>query len=202
MAAIAGVLRRGFPAAGVIVGAAILLKVVYHPWYLNFDARYALDWAHDIWHGRTPDYTAPYAPTPHPLSTFLSSLALPFGDGGDQLILWLVLLGFGATVWLSYRIGAELFSPGIGIVTALVVFSRPALQRDALLGYQDVWFAVLVLSAVLLEARRPRRGAAVLVLLAVAGLLRPDAWVLSGLYLIYLWPSLRTNRQRAGLAAL
>ena len=202
MAAIAGVLRRGLPAAGTIVGAAVLLKLVYHPWYLNFDARYALDWAHDIWHGLTPDYTAPYAPTPHPLSTLLSSLALPFGDGGDRLILWLVLLAFGATVWLAYLIGAELFSPGVGIVTALVVLTRPALQRDAVLGYQDVWFEVVVLCAILLEVRRPRRGFAVLALLAVAGLLRPDAWLLAGLYFLYLLPATPDNRRRAALAAL
>ena len=33
-----------------------------------------------------------------------------------------------------------------------------------------------------LEAARPRRGRAVLVLLLLAGLLRPEAWVLSGVY--------------------
>jgi hypothetical protein len=202
MAAIAGVLRRALPAAGTIVGAAVLLRLAYHPWYLNFDARYALDWAHDIWHGLTPDYTAPYAPTPHPLSTALSSLALPFGDGGDQLILWLVLLAFGATVWLAYLLGAELFSQGVGVVLALVVLTRPALQRDAVLGYQDVWFEVVVLWAILLEVRRPRRGVPVLVLLAVAGLLRPDAWVLSGLYFLWLWPATPETRRRIGLAAL
>src|SRR4051795_12609020 len=202
MASIPGALRRALPAAGTIVGVAVLLGVLYDGWYLNFDARFALVWAHDVWHGMTPDFTAPYSPTPHPLSTAVSSLALPFGDSGDQLIRWLVLLGFGATVWLAYRPRAALFSPGGGVGTAPGVLTRPARQRDGLLGYQDLWFAVLVLSAVLLEARRPRRGAAVLVLLAVAGLLRPDAWVLSGLYLIYLWPALRTNRQRAALAAL
>jgi hypothetical protein len=42
----------------------------------------------------------------------------------------------------------------------------------------------------------------VLVLLAIAGLLRPDAWVLSGLYLIWLWPTLATHRRRLAMAAL
>ncbi len=197
-----GVLRRALPAAGTIVVAAVVLRLVYDPWFLNYDARYALLWAHDVWHGFTPDYTAPFAPTPHPLSTAISSLALPFGDGGDQLVLWLVLLGFGATVWLAYRLGSELFSPAVGIVTALVVLTRPALERDALLGYQDVWFELVVLAAVLLEVRRPRRGVAVLALLAVAGLLRPDAWVLSGLYALYVWRSAATPRARAALVAL
>ena len=40
-------------------------------------------------------------------------------------------------MWLAYRLGAELFSPWVGVVTALVVLTRPALERDALIGYQD-----------------------------------------------------------------
>ena len=75
------------------------------------------------------------------------------------------------------------------------------LQRDALLAYQDVPFAALVVGAVLLEARRSRRGAPVLALLTLAGLLRPEAWVLAGLYLLYLWPE-ASPRARAGLTAL
>ena len=42
--------------------------------------------------GQTPDYTGPYAPTPHPLETVVSLLAVPFGEGGDAIMLWLVLL--------------------------------------------------------------------------------------------------------------
>jgi hypothetical protein len=40
----------------------------------------------------------------------------------------------------------------------------------------------MVVWAAALEAERPRRGTAVLVLLALAGLLRPEAWVLAALY--------------------
>ena len=89
-------------------------------------------------------------------------LATPFGDGGDALMLWLILLCFGLLVWLTYRLGAELFSPWAGVVAALVVLTRPALERDALLGYQDTAFACVIVGAVLLEARRraPRRGRA------------------------------------------
>jgi len=86
-------------------------------------------------------------------------------------------------------------------VAALVVLTRPALQRDALIAYQDIPFAALVVGAVLLEARRPRRGVPVLVLLALAGLLRPEAWVLAGLYWLYLWPA-ATPRARVATAAL
>ena len=110
---------------------------------------------------------------------------------------WLILLAFGLLVWLTYRLGAELFHPAVGVVAALVVLSRPALERDALLGYQDTAFAVLIVLAVLLEARRPRRGEAVLGLLAVAGLMRPEAWVLGGLYFLWMWPRADTGAARA-----
>ena len=144
---------RFLPALGTVVGVAVLLKIVYAPWFLNYDARYALLWARDLARGLTPDYEAPFAPTPHPLETLVSLVAVPFGTGGDAIMLWATLLAFGALVWLAYRLGAELFTPAVGVVTALVVLTRPALERDALLGYQDTAFAVLIVWAVLLEAR-------------------------------------------------
>jgi hypothetical protein len=195
---------RWLPAAATVVGVAVLLRLVYQPWFLNYDARYALVWARDIASGLTPDYTGPYAPTPHPLETVVSLIAVPFGQGGDAIMVWLVLLCFGALVWLAYRLGAELFSPAVGVVAALAVLTRPALERDALIGYQDTPFAVLIVWAVLLEARRPRRGAPVLVLLALAGLMRPEAWALAGLYTLYVWRG-ASNRERvlsAGLTVL
>jgi 4-amino-4-deoxy-L-arabinose transferase-like glycosyltransferase len=190
------------PAAATIAAVALLLKLVYRPTHLNYDTRYALLWAQDLWSGHTPEYRADFAPTPHPLQTALSSLALPLGDHADRAITWAALLFFGAVVYLVHRLGAELFSPAAGVVAALVALTRPVLERDALLAYQDVAFAALILGAVLLEARRPRRGAPVLGVLAVAGLLRPEAWVLSGLYWLSLWPAAGTHRRRAALAAI
>jgi hypothetical protein len=194
-------LRRYLPAAATILGVAVAMRVIYDPWYLNYDARYALDWARDFWTGHNPDFLADFAPTPHPLSTAISSLGLPFGHSGDQVVVWLVLFGFGALVWLSYRLGERLFNPWVGVVTALVVVTRPAILRDTLLGYQDIWFEALIVGAVLLEAGKRRRGVPVLVLLALAGLLRPEAWLLSGLYWLWLWRD-ATPRQRVLYALL
>ena len=193
--------RRLLPPVATVVGVAVLLKLIYGPWYLNYDARYALLWARDALRGLSPEYKADFAPTPHPLETAASLLAVPFGQGGAVLMSWLILLAFGLLVWLTYRLGAELFHPAVGVVAALVVLTRPALERDALLGYQDTAFAVLIVLAVLLEARRPRRGEAVLALLAVAGLMRPEAWVLGGLYFLWMWPRADTA-QRARLLGL
>src|SRR5205085_2779474 len=154
-----GALLRMAPAAVTIVGVAALLRVVYDPWYLNYDARYALLWARDVWHGFAPDFEAGFAPTPHPLSTLVSSLGLPFGHSGDAVSVWIVLLSFGALVWLTYRLGTVLFSTWVGAAAALVVLTRPVLGRDVLLPYQDVPFAALIVGAVLLEAQQRRRGA-------------------------------------------
>jgi hypothetical protein len=187
--------------AVTIVGVAVAMFLIYGPSFVNYDAQWALLWARDLAHGVTPEYTADFAPTPHPLATAVSLLALPFGHSADMAMLALTLLSFGGLTYLTYALGAELFSPWVGIVAALVVVTRPAMERDALIGYQDMPFAMIVIGAVLLEARRPRRGVAVLALLALAGLLRPEAWLLGGLYWLYLWPA-ATPAMRARTFAL
>ena len=189
--------RRLAPAAATSVLVAIALDLIYGPWFLNYDARYALLWAQDLANGHAPEYTADFAPTPHPLQTAFGLLALPFGAASDDVLVFATLLAFGALVYLAFALGRELYSPWVGLVAALVVLTRPAMERDALLAYQDVPFAALVVGAVLAEARKPRRGTLVLVLLAVAGLLRPEAWVLSGLYVLWIW----RDRDTAGRAA-
>jgi len=200
---VAGSPRRTLAEAGLVaVAAAVVLYVAYGPTYVNYDAQYALLWARDVVvEGSRPEYEAPFAPTPHPLATAVSGVLLVFGDQADMAMLWLVLLCFGALGYVTYRLGARLLHPWVGIVAALVVLTRPAIQRDALLAYQDVPFALLVVGAVLVEARRPRAGTPVLVLLLLAGLLRPEAWVLAGLYWLYLWPA-QDARRRVLTAAL
>jgi hypothetical protein len=188
------------PAVATVVGVAALLELVYDR-FLNYDARYALVWARDLARGLKPDYEADFAPTPHPLETAVSVLVTPFETGADTLLVWLMLLCFGGVVWLTFRLGSELFNPWVGAVAALVVLTRPVLERDALLGYQDAAFALLIVGAVMLEAQRRRRGVPVLALLVLAGLIRPEAWVLGGLYWLWLWPALDLRR-RALLAVL
>jgi hypothetical protein len=193
--------RALLPGVAVAALVACAMRLVYDPWYLNYDARYALLWAQDAADGFLPEYRADFAPTPRPLQTVVGALGLPLGDRADELMVWAILLALGALGWLAFRLGSELFGPWAGAVVALVVLTRPVIQRDALLAYQDIPFAALVVGAVLLEVRRPRRGTAVLAVLAVAGLVRPEAWVLAGLYAAYLWRG-ADRRERARYAAL
>ena len=195
-------LRRALPAGATIVGVAAVLRAVFDPWYLNYDARYALLWARDAWTGHLPDYEADFAPTPKPLQSLFSSLTLPFGDASDDLLTIATLIALGILAYLAFRLGERLFHPWVGAVAAAVVLTRPVILRDALLAYQDIPFAALIVGAVLLEAKQPRRGAPVLALLAVAGLLRPEAWVLAGVYWLYLLPAVPETRRRILLALL
>ena len=72
----------------------------------------------------------------------------------------------------------------------------PALERDALLAYQDVPFAALVVGAVLLEARTRRGTRRCSRCSPSPGLLRPEAWVLSGLYVLWIWRDATTAAAR------
>lgn len=184
-----------------IVGAALLMRLVYGEPFLNYDASYSLVWAQDIAHGLTPDYTGFIAPTPHPLQTFVSLLALPLGDATPHVLAWLVMICFGAIVWVVFLLGRHLFSVPVGVLAAVVILTRTAFARNAAFAYQDIPFALLVVWALLLELRTPKRGTAVLVLLTLAGLLRPEAWVLAGAY--WLWLAHGSGREdRPRLAAL
>jgi hypothetical protein len=191
-------------ALATIVGVPLLLRLVYGEPFLNYDASYSLVWAHDIAHGLTPDYKGFIAPTPHPLQTFASFLALPLGHATPHVLAWLVMLCFGGIVYVVYRLGAQLFSTPVGVLAAVIILTRPAFGRNAEFAYQDIPFALFVSWALLLELRTPKRGWPVLLLLALAGLLRPEAWVLSGVYWLWLaYGSAREDRPRlAGLALL
>lgn len=194
-------IRSNLPAFLTIVGAPLVLFLIYGRPYLNYDASYSLVWANDIAHGLTPDYNGYIAPTPHPLQTLVSFLALPLGSLTEDVLAWTVMLAFGVLVWVVYRLGSELFNSPVGVLAALVVISRPALAKNVEAAYQDIPFVLFVCSALLLEVRRSRRGWPVLVLLTLAGLLRPEGWVLAGLYWLYLFPA-RAWRERVMLAVL
>jgi hypothetical protein len=87
-------------------------------------------------------------------------------------------------------------------VAALVLLTRVPILSYGVRAYVDVPYMLLLLSALLVETRRPRAGAPVLALLALAGLLRPEAWAFSGLYFVYLMSATGRPRARPEIARL
>jgi hypothetical protein len=151
-----------------------------------------------------PVFEGHRVPTEHPLAIAAGALLSLAGESGDRLWIAATFATYLWLVWGVYRLGQVAFTPLVGGVAAALLLTRFDYAFLAARGYIDVPYMALVVWAAVLEARRPRRGTAVLLLLAAAGMLRPEAWVLAGLY--WLWVAWRAPWRRrltyAGLAAL
>jgi hypothetical protein len=173
--------------AAIALGA--LVALVFAPARLvNYDTEYALLWGHDLVHGRTPDYGVAFAPTPHPLAPLVGAASSLVGVGfGEGLFLVLAFLALGTLGWLAYALGAAWFNPATGILAALIVLTREPILSYGVRAYVDIPYICLLLGALLVETRRARAGTPVLVLIALAGLLRPEAWLFAVVYGWWLW---------------
>jgi hypothetical protein len=173
------------PAAWVAAVAAALLAV-FPLGFPNYDTIYALVWGRELAHGVSPDYGAALPPTPHPLADLLGLVTTPLGDGAIGVTMVIAYLSLGLIGYLVYRLGSRWFDRPIGAIAALIVLTRAPYLSNGLRAYVDLPYIALVLGALLIETKRPRAGWPVLALLALAGLLRPEAWLFSLAYLAYL----------------
>jgi hypothetical protein len=98
----------------------------------------------------------------------------------------LAYLSLGLIGYLVYRLGALWFDRAIGAVAALIVLTRAPYLSNGLRAYVDLPYIALCLGALLIETRHRRAGWPVLAPLALAGLLRPEAWLFSLASLGYL----------------
>ncbi|MEJ7893043.1 MAG: hypothetical protein WKF94_10415 [Solirubrobacteraceae bacterium] len=185
--------------AGLCVAA--LVGTFVYPTYPTYDSYYALLWGREVLDGQLPVFEGFRAPTQHPLAIVVAMLLeLVPGGGGDRLWILVILASFLALVAGVYRLAAVAFTPLVGAVAAVLALSRFDFAFLAVRGYIDIPYLALVVWAVALEAQRPRRGTVVFALLTAAGLLRPEAWLLAGLYWLWLFkPS--TGRQRVDWTA-
>ena len=178
--------RNWLTPAAWVAGVAAALLVLFPTGFPNYDTIYALVWGRELAHGVSPDYGAALPPTPHPLADLLGALTTPLGDGAIAVTMIVAYLSLGLIGYLVYRLGSLWFDRPIGAVAALIVLTRAPFLSNGLRAYVDVPYIALVLGALVMETRRPRAGWPVLSLLALAGLLRPEAWLFSVAYLIYL----------------
>jgi hypothetical protein len=178
--------------AVMCVGA--LIGYFVYPTYPTYDSFYALLWGRDLLHAHLPDFRVYRGPTEHPLAIAFGAFCSIFGDGGARLMVLGSIGSFVALVAGLYRLGRLCFGPLVGLVAGLLVLSRFFLENLAAQGYLDVTYLALIVWAVVLEVQRPRRGPAVFALLAGAGLLRPDAWFVAGVYWLWCVAPGRSNR--------
>jgi hypothetical protein len=173
------------PAAWVAAITAALL-LIFPTGFPNYDTIYALAWGRELAYGHSPDYGAALPPTPHPLADLLGLVTTPIGDGAITVTMIVAYVSLALCGYLVYRLGTIWFDRWIGIAAAAIVLTRAPYLSNGLRAYVDLPYIALCLGALTFEAKKPRAGWPVLTLLALAGLLRPEAWGFSIAYLIYL----------------
>ena len=169
---------------------------------LNYDGAYALLWGSQIADGHLPEVQVPLAPTPKPLLIALGAAMSAIGVGHHADVM-LLALSVGALGWLvaaAATVAWKLSGWRAAILATAIILTREPVVSWALRGYSEVLFCALIVTVLAFELYRPRTGIPALVLLAVAGLLRPEAWLLSIAYLTWCWPALRTHGRAAGIA--
>lgn len=189
--------RNWLTPAAWVAGVTAALLLVFPYGFPNYDTIYALVWGREMAHGESPDYGAALPPTPHPLTELWGLLTTPLGDGMITLTMVGAYVSLGLIGFFVYRLGAIWFDRWIGAVAAAIVLTRAPFLSNGLRAYIDLPYIALCLGALLIEAKRPRAGWPVLALLALAGLLRPEAWLFAVAYWVYLaYPSLSSPTGR------
>jgi hypothetical protein len=185
--------RGRWPAA---VGAAALAGAasLALPATLGYDA-----WAWTVWGRQLAhlDLATTAGPSFKPLPVL--ALAPLSVLGGATPVVWMGLMRAAAvlSLLLAYRLGARLAGPLAGAVAAVSLALSADLYRTALLGSAEPVLIALTLGAA--DRHLAARRDSALVLIALAGLIRPEAWVLLGAYGLFVW--LREPRLRPLVAA-
>lgn len=171
--------------AAVVAATAAAAAAFFPSPFVSGDMVFALIWGEQLLHGELSTFLP--GPTPHPLAIAWGAIASLMGDGAGYRATQVVwgYLGLGAVVALAAAIAWSVWSPWAGVVTGLLLLLSPRIIGLALDTGYDLVFAALVLGAVLAEVHSRSRPLRVLALLAVAGLLRPEAWVLAGAYWVW-----------------
>lgn len=199
--------RPARPAAGSLLALAavavlaVVARVTAGGAMLGYDAAWSLLWGRDVASGAWPDLEAPGAPTPHPLHILVATPLGPLGSAGADLLLAASWLSLGALGWLAFRLGSVLFSPWVGATFAALLLTRPLLLLETRQAIVDVPFLALVAGAGLRALRDERTARSVPILLALAGLLRPEGWLLAVAWVAWAAPR-APARRRLELVAL
>jgi hypothetical protein len=167
--------RLGPRGLGLAALAATCAAIGYllRPGAVTDDTYAFLDWGRDLRHGFLPLLEhRTFQPLPIGAGAVLSFA----GSAAPTVTILICLAALVLLAAASWRIVALLSfgQPGPALA-ALLVMATPLLPVLALVGYNNLPFATLVLWALLFELEERRAGAWVLLILA--GLTRPEAWL-------------------------
>ena len=164
---------------------ATFVGFLIYPTYPNYDSYYSLIWGRELLHGHMPSFDGYRTPTEHPLAVAFGAALSLLGRHGDRVMVFFTEASFVVLCAGIYQLARTAFTPLVGLAAAGILCTRFDFPFLAARAYIDIPYLAFVVWAAALELRRPRRGGIVWVLLACAGLLRPEAWLIIGLY--FLW---------------
>jgi hypothetical protein len=178
-----GTTPKSLPPWPLQIGAALLLGAVlwafYGGGYVSLGAMWSLAWGRDLIGGSALSFSG--TSTPHVLSNLIGAGLTPLGKNADHGLIALEFFAAGGLVWLTGCLAREIGGLGAGFAAAVLMGAREQLLYATTSAFLDVFVALFVVWAALLVVRNPERGnwpAACLLLLA--GLLRPEPWLLAG----------------------
>lgn len=181
----------------IAVTVAALAAIFWSP-FVTPDSVYGLIWGRDLLHGDLSSF-AP-GPTPHPLTIGLGALASLLGPKAGYTATFLLFgpVALGGLAAVVFELGRRLASTWAGILALLLVLTSVPILTWASVARYDIAFAAIVLAALAIEIEHPRRGLTTLALLAGAGLVRPEAWLIAGLYWLWCFRRLSVGQRAAG----
>jgi hypothetical protein len=180
-----GTRRQSLLALALAAMTVAIRLVIGRPW-VNNDALWALVWGRQILHGEVPTFGISQSSTPHPLTNLLAAMVnVPGARAGYWILAYVGLAAFAAILALTFNLARRWFGIAAGLVAVVVIASSPAFVAAAGSAQMDLLFVALVLAALSLAVRG--REVAAMSALAAAGLMRPEAWVFSGAFLLWLW---------------
>jgi hypothetical protein len=173
------------------VAGALSLAV---PAAMGYDAWAWMVWGRELSH---LDLATTGGPSFKPLPVIVVAPLSVLGGAAPDVWLAGMRACAVASLLLAYRLGTRLAGPAAGAVAAVGLALSADLYRTALLGSAEPALIALTLGAV--DRHLDGRRDWALVLVAVSGLIRPEAWVVLAAYGVYVW--LREPRLRTLVAA-
>lgn len=183
-----------------VTSIAAVAALLYGPGYVGYDAAWSLVWGAEVVAGEVPSFTTPFAPTPHPLANAAGALAALGPHEGEQTVVVLSFLAFGALVLGAFVLGRRISEHVAGgIAAAVLVATIPLIAREVAFASLDVPYLALVVWALVATTASATPRLLPLVLLVCAGLLRPEAWVLA--LAMFAWIAATHRRRPRTVAA-
>ncbi|MDX6657582.1 MAG: hypothetical protein QOH62_2375, partial [Solirubrobacteraceae bacterium] len=193
----ASLTRRGPAVALALLIAAVAVGTFVYPTFPNYDSYYSLIWGRELLHGHLPTFDVYRAPTEHPLALVFGAALSLLGRGGDRVMVLVTMASLIVLAMGIYRLGRAAFTPVVGLIAGALVMTRFDFPFLAARAYIDIPYLAFIVWAAALELERPRRGMPVLLLLLAGSLMRPEAWLLSGLYVLWIgWRASWRDRVR------